>query len=168
MAPLTPTPNVPLPTILPSVSMTLGSVRPELLYPKEGSSTGEYNNYSIDPEVETFCHFGLLWINKQIWGLLLWLGDLLWRQVEIVWLLHRKSNKMQVWNTVSPLGIKSYYSQVLWLKWIENYHNPIQAGLLMAHGLQELRLGSTQQAKNQDQLRSLIRTKEYEIGSGKI
>lgn len=51
---------------------------------------------------------------------------------ETVLLLHNGSNEMHVWNTVNPLGIISYYSHILWLKSIENYHNLIQGGLLMA------------------------------------
>ena len=112
MAPLTPTPSVPLPTILLSISMTLGSAHPELLYPKEGSSTGELNNYSIDPEVETFA---ILDSSKSTnkyegycYGWVIYYAG----QGEIVFLLHSESNKMRVWRVVSFLGI-SYYSQVL-------------------------------------------------------
>lgn len=40
---------------------------------------------------------------------------------------------------------------------MENYNNLIQAGILMAQTVQELRVGSSHQVKNHDQLRCLLK-----------
>lgn len=49
----------------------------------------------------------------------------------------------------------------------KNYNNSIQEGLLMAQILQDSRFGLSHQAKNHDQLKCLLKVKEYRVGSGR-